>query len=157
MTDNRGGCDAAQVISDGLGEMGETAIKTTVVDAIKVQEPGHFAFYRLSALEMVQQKTLTPWQLHLARFLRSRTFGLVGAKTREERTGFGGVIVNLGLDGEIRAGKISDEERVPGDEDPGLLTPAGILYGEREVFWAVSGGCHGPDLYVSELDHIAVL
>ena len=57
---------AYNAMSDGLTEMGETAIKKTVIDAIKVQEPGHFAFYRMSALEMVQQKVLAPWQLHLA-------------------------------------------------------------------------------------------
>ena len=92
---------AYQAISDGLGEMGETAIKTTVVDAIKVQEPGHFAFYRMSAQEMIQQQVLAPWQLHLARFIRSKTFGVVGAKTPEERAGFGGVLVNLGLEADI--------------------------------------------------------
>jgi hypothetical protein len=92
---------AYQAISDGLGEMGETAIKTTVVDAIKVQEPGHFAFYRMSAQEMIQQQALAPWQLHLARFLRSRTFGLVGAKTEDERAGFGAVLVDLGLEADI--------------------------------------------------------
>jgi len=42
---------AYQVISDGLAQMGETAVKDTVIDAIKVQEPGHFAFYRMSAQE----------------------------------------------------------------------------------------------------------
>ena len=92
---------AYQAMSDGLGEMGETAVKRSVVDAIKVQEPGHFAFYRLSALEMVQRGVLAPWQLHLARFLRSRSFGLVGARTPDERAGFGSVIVQLGLDDEM--------------------------------------------------------
>jgi hypothetical protein len=92
---------AYQAISDGLGEMGETAIKTTVVDAIKVQEPGHFAFYRMSAQEMIQQKVLSPWQLHLAKFIRSKTFGVVGAKTPEEKAGFGGVLVNLGLEADL--------------------------------------------------------
>jgi hypothetical protein len=89
---------AYSAMSAGLAEMGETAVQRTVVDAIKVQEPGHFAFYRLSALEMVQRGVLAPWQLHLARFLRSRTFGLVGARTPDERAGFGNVLVSLGLD-----------------------------------------------------------
>jgi hypothetical protein len=89
---------AYQAMSDGLAEMGEEAVRTTIVEAIKVQEPGHFAFYRLSALELVQSGALAPWQLNLARFLRSKSFGVVGAKTREERTGFGSVLVELGLD-----------------------------------------------------------
>ena len=93
---------AYQVMSDGLGELGETAIKKTVVDAIKVQEPGHFAFYRLSATHMLQSGALAPWQLHLARFLRSRTFGLVGAHTPQQRADFGGVIRNLGIDNDLQ-------------------------------------------------------
>lgn len=92
---------AYQAMSDGLGRMGESAIKETVVDAIKVQEPGHFAFYRLSATELMQSGALAPWQLHLARFLRSRSFGLVGAHSRQERGDYGGVIVDLGLDADL--------------------------------------------------------
>ncbi|NAZ74663.1 GTP-binding protein LepA [Kineococcus sp. T13] len=92
---------AYQAMSEGLGEMGEHAVKRTVVDAIKVQEPGHFAFYRLSAQEMVQSGAIAPWQLHLARLLRSRSYGLVGAATREQRTDFGGVVVELGLDEQL--------------------------------------------------------
>jgi hypothetical protein len=92
---------AYQAMSDGLAEMGEDAVRTTIIEAIKVQEPGHFAFYRLSALELVQSGALAPWQLNLARFLRSKSFGVVGAKTREERTGFGSVLVELGLDQDL--------------------------------------------------------
>ena len=88
-------------MSAELAAMGETALKRTVIDAIKVQEPGHFAFYRMSAQEMVQQKVLAPWQLHLARLIRSKTFGLVGAKTPEEKAGFGALVVNLGLEDDI--------------------------------------------------------
>jgi hypothetical protein len=117
---------AYRSMSDGLGEMGETAIKRTVVDAIKVQEPGHFAFYRLSAGEMVQAGVLAPWQMHLARFLRSRTFGLVGASTSEQRAGFGGVIVNLGLD--------EDTERSVRD----------ITRVETQLLWAQNKGMDIP-------------
>ncbi|WP_369056491.1 GTP-binding protein LepA [Kineococcus terrestris] len=92
---------AYRSMSQGLGAMGETAVQRTVVDAIKVQEPGHFAFYRLSAQELVRSGALAPWQLHLARLLRSKRYGLVGASTREQRTDFGGVIVELGLDEQL--------------------------------------------------------
>ena len=88
-------------MSEGLAEMGETSVQRTVVDAIKVQEPGHFAFYRLSAQELVESGALAPWQMHLARLLRSRAYGLVGAKSPEQRTDFGGVIVELGLDDDL--------------------------------------------------------
>ena len=92
---------AYRAMSAELDKMGETAVKESVIDAIKVQEPGHFGFYRLSALEMVQAGALAPWQLYLARFLRSRTFGVVGARTPEQRAGFGGVLVTLGLEDDI--------------------------------------------------------
>lgn len=127
---------AYQVMSHQLGEMGETAIKGTVVDAIKVQEPGHFAFYRLSAQEMVQAGTLAPWQLHLVRYLRSRTFGLVGAVTPEERAGYGGVIVNLGLDLDLER-SVRDIVRVETQllwaEKQGMQVPAYALAAFREA------------------------
>lgn len=127
---------AYQVLSDGLGEMGETAAKRTVVDAIKVQEPGHFAFYHLSALQMVQARVLAPWHLHLTRFLRSRTFGVVGSKTKEERTGFGAVLVNLGLEDEIER-NVRDITRVETQllsaKDDGLEVPAYALAAFRDA------------------------
>lgn len=127
---------AYQRISDGLAEMGETAVKKTVIDAIKVQEPGHFAFYRMSAEEMIQQKVLAPWQLHLARFVRSRSFGLVGAKTREERAGFGSVVVTLGLEDEIER-HVRDITRVETHllhaQDEGMEVPGYALAAFRDA------------------------
>ena len=61
---------------DRLDEIGETAILTTVIHPIKRQEPGHFAFYQMSATKIVGE--LRPWQLYLARQLRTRTYELVG-------------------------------------------------------------------------------
>ena len=84
-------------MSAELGAMGEHALKRTVIDAIKVQEPGHFAFYRMSAQEMIETGVLKPWQLRLARFIRSKAFSLVGATTPERKADFGGVLVGLGL------------------------------------------------------------
>jgi hypothetical protein len=117
---------AYNAMSDGLTEMGETAIKKTVIDAIKVQEPGHFAFYRMSALEMVQQKVLAPWQLHLAGFLRSRAFSLVGAYTKSQKTTFGGVLVELGLEAELEA-TVRDVVRI-----------------EHQLLWAQKEGMRVP-------------
>ena len=88
---------AYNAMSSGLVEMGEHAIAKTVIAPIKQQEPGHFAFYQMSATAMLQQEVLAPWQLHLARFLRSRSFGLVGANNRAQRADYGGVIVDTGL------------------------------------------------------------
>lgn len=117
---------AYRAMSDGLGEMGEDAVKRTVVDAIKVQEPGHFAFYRLSAEELVASGALSPWQMHLARFLRSRKFSLVGAATREQRTDFGGVLVELGLDADLER-NVRDITRV-----------------EKQLLWANHQGMSVP-------------
>ncbi len=113
-------------MSAELGAMGEHALKRTVIDAIKVQEPGHFAFYRMSAQELVQSGALRPWQLRLARFLRSRAFTLVGAKTPEERADFGGVVVNLGLEDDLER-NVRDITRV-----------------ESHLLWAQQEGMHVP-------------
>ena len=127
---------AYQAMSEGLGEMGESAIKRTVVDAIKVQEPGHFAFYRLSAQEMVQTGAITGWQLHLARLLRSRRYGLVGAGSREQRTDFGGVIVELGLDEQLER-NVRDISRVESQllwaHEKGLQVPTYALAAFRDA------------------------
>ena len=127
---------AYQSLSDGLGEMAETAVKRTVVDAIKVQEPGHFAFYKMSAQELVQTGALAPWQLHLTRFLRSRAFSLVGAKTPEQRAGFGGVVVNLGLEEDIER-NVRDIVRVESQllyaQDQGMDVPPYALEAFRDA------------------------
>lgn len=127
---------AYQAMSDGLKQMGETAIQRTIVDAIKVQEPGHFGFYRLSALEMVQTGVLAPWQLHLVRLLRSKNFSLVGAKTRDQRGEYGGVIVNLGLEADIER-NVRDIVRVETQllwaDRNGLTVPAYALKAFRDA------------------------
>lgn len=92
---------AYNAMSTGLVEMGEHAIARTVIAPIKQQEPGHFAFYQMSANAMIQHEVLRPWQLHLARFLRSKAYGLVGANTREQRADFGGVVVGVGLEHDV--------------------------------------------------------
>jgi hypothetical protein len=127
---------AYQAMSFELGEMGETAVKESVIDAIKVQEPGHFAFYRLSALEMVQAGALAPWQLHLARFLRSRTFGVVGATTPEQRAGFGSVLVKLSMESDLER-NVKDIVRVETQllwaKDQGMSVPRYALASFREA------------------------
>ena len=127
---------AYQSMSEGLAAMGEDAVRTTVVEAVKVQEPGHFAFYRMSALELVQSGALAPWQLHLARFVRSRTFSLVGAKTLEQRTQFGSVLVELGIDDELER-NVRDIVRVETQllraADQGLAVPPYALAAFRDA------------------------
>lgn len=67
---------AYSALIERLEELGETALVETVIHPIKRQEPGHFAFYTMSATKIVPE--LRPWQLRLAQLMRSRTYELVG-------------------------------------------------------------------------------
>ena len=83
-------------------EWGEKAIAQTIIHPIKQQEPGHFAFYQMSATRMVQDEVLAPWQKFLAQQLRSRTFTLVGVDyVKKYQADMGGVLVGLGMDQEL--------------------------------------------------------
>ena len=85
-----------------LTRMGETAIAETIIHPIKQQEPGHFAFYRMSAEKMVQDEELKPWQMRVARLLRSKSFTMVGVDyVKYYQQEFGGVMAELGIDAEI--------------------------------------------------------
>jgi hypothetical protein len=89
---------AYNLLNDGMVEMGEQAISETIITPIKQQEPGHFAFYQMSATVMIQSKLLKPWQLFLARILREKSFGLVGTNAISgHKAEMGRVAVDLGL------------------------------------------------------------
>jgi len=93
---------AYNVMTEGLTEMGESAIAKTLIGQIKQQEPGHFAFYQMSATSMIQHEVLKPWQLFLARVIRERTYGLVGTNRNDKyRAAYGGVVESLGLDADL--------------------------------------------------------
>ncbi|MGJ6981635.1 GTP-binding protein LepA [Aestuariimicrobium soli] len=85
-----------------LEQMGEHAIAKTVIHPIKQQEPGHFAFYQMSATKMIQDEVLAPWQLFVAQQLRSKSFTLVGVDyVKKYKADMGGVIVGLSYDEEL--------------------------------------------------------
>lgn len=91
---------AYNVLHDGLTSMDETAIAETIIAPIRRQEPGHFAFYRMSAAELAPQ--LKPWQLYLARVLREKTYNLVGTNGQDRyRAQMGGVVTALGFDTDL--------------------------------------------------------
>jgi hypothetical protein len=95
---------AYNVINDGMVEMGERAISATIITPIKQQEPGHFAFYQMSATSMIQNKRLKPWQLFLARVLREKSYGLVGTNGLDRyKADMGAVVVDLGLADDLKA------------------------------------------------------
>lgn len=84
--------------SDQLLAMGEEPLAHTVIDPIKRQEPGHFAFYSMSATWLVTSGLLKPWQLFLAQQLRAHSYALVGVNgVHDYQADMGGVITELGI------------------------------------------------------------
>ena len=93
---------AYNTIHSGMTGLGETAIAETIIAPIRRQEPGHFAFYRMSATELVHSGALRPWQLYLARVLREKTYNLVGTNGQDRyRAQMGGVVTALGFDTDL--------------------------------------------------------
>ena len=89
-------------INRGMQELGETAISKTIITPIKQQEPGHFAFYHMSAAAMIQDKVLKPWQLFLTRVMRERSYHLVGTnRMKRYQADLGEVMTDLGLDDDL--------------------------------------------------------
>jgi hypothetical protein len=86
-------------INAGIRELGEPAISETIITPIKQQEPGHFAFYQMSATAMIQDKVLKPWQLFLTRVMREKSYHLVGTnRMKRYQADMGRVMTDLGLD-----------------------------------------------------------
>jgi hypothetical protein len=124
---------------EGLRELGEHAIAETVVAPIKRQEPGHFAFYRLSAEALIHEEDLRDWQLHLARILRRRTFSLVGTNNRRQRADFGDVARALDFDRDL------------------LEIAKQLSLVEREILWAQRQGLQVPDYILAALQDAIAL
>ncbi len=99
-----------------------------MIGQIKRQEPGHFAFYQLSARGLWAE--LATWQRWLVRLMRRISFAPVGANSARQKADFGDVLATLGVadDTDDFAGQIS---RV-----------------EQELLWARHRGFKVPD-YVS--------
>jgi hypothetical protein len=122
--------------NDGLREIGETAISETIITPIKQQEPGHFAFYQMSATAMIQDRVLRPWQLFLARVLRERSYHLVGTNSMKQYTAdVGGVMIDLGFDADLQGysrevGRV--ETRLLWAHKQGMDFPPYILKALRE-------------------------
>ncbi|MFB9376203.1 GTP-binding protein LepA [Kineococcus gynurae] len=141
---------AYSLLVEGLDGLGEQAISKTIVQPIRRQEPGHFAFYRLSATQMIQQNVLAPWQMRLARVLRRKSFSPVGAHTAEYRAQFGAIMTTLGLDKTIMdfASQLSIVEReLLHARDQGMKVPPYILAALKdclEQFRAQGESMFGP-------------
>jgi hypothetical protein len=89
-------------INKGMQELGETAISETIITPIKQQEPGHFAFYQMSATAMIQDKVIKPWQLFLTRVMREKSYHMVGTnRMKRYQADMGRVMADLGLDDDL--------------------------------------------------------
>ena len=111
MATERSAVLAYNLLHDGVVEMGESAIAQTVIAPIKRQEPGHYAFYQLSARGLWSQ--LAAWQQWMVRRMRSFSFAPVGANDATQKADFGDMLKTLGIDREVEhfASQISRVER----------------------------------------------
>ena len=127
MSTERSAVLAYNLLHDGVVELGETAVAETVVAPIRRQEPGHYAFYKMSAHGLAAE--LAGWQLWLVRQLRRVTYGPVGVNNREQLADFGDVMVTL----EITTTRDFAES---------------IARVERDLLWARGAGMQVPDYVV---------
>lgn len=128
---------AYSALIERLEVMGEEALVKTVIHPIKRQEPGHFAFYQMSATKIVAE--LKPWQLHLARQLRSRTYELVGTHRDPQHKAEMGVVADaLGF-----------------DEPAEYAREIGRL--EARLLWANAGGLEYPPYVLRAITESAEL
>jgi len=111
MSTERSAVVAYNLLHDGVAELGEDAIAQTVVAPIRRQEPGHYAFYQLSARGLWSE--LGGWQRWMVRRMRSISFGPVGANDAQQKADFGEMLASLGIDAEAEqfAAQISRVER----------------------------------------------
>jgi hypothetical protein len=117
-----------------LDELGEKAIAETIIGQIKRQEPGHFAFYQMSATQMIQDEVLAPWQLYVARVLREKGFALVGTDyIPRYEANLGGLMIGLEI----------DQELVKYAKDIGRL--------EAKLLWANKNGMEFPPYFLEAL------
>ncbi|MCM0621035.1 GTP-binding protein LepA [Nocardioides bruguierae] len=127
MATERSAVLAYNILHDGIVEMGEGAIAETVIVPIKRQEPGHYAFYQLSARHLWAE--LAPWQKWLVRKLRSFSFSPVGVNNPEQLADFGDVMATLGVSEDVQF--VAQIARV-----------------ETELLWARGHGLPVPDYIV---------
>ncbi len=90
---------AYNMLYDGILELGEDGVAHTAIRQIKRQEPGHFAFYQMSARQHWHR--LARWQKWLVRKMRAISFAPVGAYNPEQSADFGDVMRSLGISRDV--------------------------------------------------------
>jgi hypothetical protein len=135
MATERSAVLAYNFLHDGVMEMGETGIAKTVIGPIRRQEPGHYAFYQLSARALWAE--LAAWQKWFVRLMRRMSFAPVGANNDTQKADFGDVMTTLGITD--RFDDFAEQ----------------ISRVERELLWARTKGLKVPD-YVARAFREAV-
>jgi hypothetical protein len=93
MATERSAVLAYNLLHSGVHELGERAVAETVIAPIKRQEPGHYAFYQLSA--RLHWSRLAGWQRWLVRRMRALSFAPVGANNPRQLAQFGELMNTL--------------------------------------------------------------
>src|SRR6478609_6165659 len=111
MATERSAVLAYNLLHGGVVEMGESAVAQTIVAPIRRQEPGHYAFYQLSARGLWSH--LAAWQRWMVRRMRSFSFAPVGANNARQTADFGDMLATLRIDRDVEsfAAQISRVER----------------------------------------------
>ena len=135
MATERSAVLAYNLLHDGVLELGEDAVARTVLAPIRRQEPGHYAFYLMSARGLWNE--LSPWQRWLTRRMRSQSFSPVGVSNDAQRARFGDVIGRLDIDRDLDG------------------FAAQVIRAERELLWARDHGLPVPE-YVTRAFREAV-
>lgn len=135
MSTERSAVLAYNLLHDGVRDLGEVAIAESVIAPIRRQEPGHYAFYRMSAT--AHWARLSGWQRWLVRRMRTVSFGPVGVNNREQHADFGDVMKALGITDQVES-----------------FAEQGTRI-ERDLLWAHRQGLKVPD-YVLRAFHDAV-
>jgi hypothetical protein len=134
MATERSAVIAYNLLHQGMLSLGETGIAETVVAQIKRQEPGHYAFYQLSARGLWGE--LAGWQHWLVRRMRGISFAPVGANNATQAADFGDVMTTLGMSDGIDdwAARIARvETELLWARDRGLAVPAYVVGAFRDA------------------------
>ncbi len=125
---------AYNMLHDGLVELGETAVAHTAIGQIKRQEPGHYAFYQMSARG--HWETLSGWQRWLVRRMRAVSFAPVGVYCPTQSADFGDVMGSLGITDQVEefTAQVARVEReLLFARDQGLEVPSYVTAAFREA------------------------
>jgi hypothetical protein len=134
MATERSAVIAYNLLHEGVITLGEKAVAQTVVAPIKRQEPGHYAFYQLSA--RVLWAELAAWQRWFVRRMRTISFAPVGVNDTTKAADFGDVMTTLGMSAGVDdwAARIARvETELLWARDRGLAVPAYVVRAFREA------------------------